>query len=294
MDVFARFHPLVLMGYYVVAFSLLLAIGHPLLFTLTAVLMFLVRLLQDGIRRSFRTLLYSTGAVFLCMVLNPLFNHRGVTLIGMIGNMRITKEAFLYGGHMALMLIASLCLFACFSRYMTVEKIMALSGRCMPAFSLLFSIILRTMPKVKNDYQAMTELHGNSFRVWSALLGVVMEDGVERSIAMRQKYYGEKKRSHYWTKKFMWQDWLFLMVLGGMVVYLFWHVLTRQVSTRFFPSVYLEEIALWQWCLYIFYMGIPIWLRGKEECKWFLWKRKITGSVIHNRKNQPFPLRSGR
>ena len=169
MDIFARFHPLVLVGYYVVAFSLLLAIGHPLLFALTAVLMLFVRLLQAGIRQSLRTLLYSTGAVFLCMVLNPLFNHRGVTLIGMIGNMRITKEAFLYGGHMALMVIASLCLFSCFSRYMTVEKIMALSGRCMPAFSLLFSIILRTIPKVKSDYQAMTELHGNSFGVWSAL-----------------------------------------------------------------------------------------------------------------------------
>ena len=37
MDVFARFHPLVLVGYYVVAFSLLLTIGHPLLFALTPV-----------------------------------------------------------------------------------------------------------------------------------------------------------------------------------------------------------------------------------------------------------------
>ena len=43
MDVFARFHPLVLVGYYVVAFSLLLTIGHPLLFALTAMLMLFVR-----------------------------------------------------------------------------------------------------------------------------------------------------------------------------------------------------------------------------------------------------------
>ena len=91
MDVFARFHPLVLVGYYVVAFSLLLTIGHPLLFALTAMLMLFVRLLQAGIRQSLRTLLYSTGAVLLCMALNPLFNHRGVTLIAMIGNQRITK-----------------------------------------------------------------------------------------------------------------------------------------------------------------------------------------------------------
>lgn len=294
MDIFAKFHPLVLTGYYVIAFFLLLVVGHPLLFALTAALMFVVRLMQDDIRQSLRTLVCCVGAVFLCMILNPLFNHRGVTLIGMIGNVRITKEAFLYGGHMALMVIASLFLFACFSRYMTVEKIMALCGRCMPAFSLLFSIILRTIPKVKRDYQAMKELHGNGFKVWSPLLGVVMEDGVERSIAMRQKYYGEMKRSHYWTKKFRWQDWLFLAGLGAMAVYLFWYMLTKQASTRFFPSVCLEKIALWQWCLYLFYMGIPIWLWGKEECKWFLWKRKITDSIIHNSKNRPFPLRSGR
>lgn len=293
MDLFAKFHPLVLLAYYVVAFVLLLIVGHPLLFALTAILMFLVRFLQIGVRQSLQSLLYSALAFTLCILINPLCNHRGVTLIAMVGNLRITKEALLYGGHMALMLLASLFLFACFSQYMTVEKVMALSGRCIPSFSLLFSIILRTVPKVKRDYQAMSELHGNRPKVWSALLGVVMEDAVERSIAMKQKHYGEKKRTQYWTKKFLWQDWLLSIVIGGMTAYIFWYIATVRFSTRYFPSVYLGEISLWQWCLYFFYMGIPVWLRGKEECKWFLWKRKITGSITHNRQSRPFPLQSG-
>lgn len=288
MDLFAGRHPVVILGYYVTALVLMLLIGHPLLFALTAGLMFINRLFQVGGRQSLRSFCYSVGTFFLCLIINPLFNHRGVTLVCQFGDTRITQEAILYGGHMALLLLASLFLFACFSQVMTAEKIMSLTGKRLPSFSMLFTMILRTVPKVRHDFQSMTELHGNRPKVWSALLGVILEDSAERSIAMKYKRYGEKKRSHYFEKKPDMQDCLMMVCLCGMVGYFVWRIAAGRPSIRYFPSLHMDSISRWEWCLYLFYMGLPVWLRGKEELKWFLWKQKITDSIIRNKQSQPF------
>lgn len=288
MDSFAKRHPVVILGYYVIAFMLMLLIGHPLLFAVTAGMMFVNRFLQVGGRQSMRSFFYSIGTFLLCLIINPLFNHRGVTLVCQLGDMRITREAILYGGHMALLLLASLFLFACFSQVMTAEKIMSLTGKRLPSFSMLFTMILRTVPKVRHDFQTMTELHGNRPKVWSALLGVIMEESAERSIAMKYKRYGEKKRSHYFERKLDTQDWLMVVCLISMLGYFGWRIAAGMPSVRYFPSLHIDAISRWEWCLYIFYMGLPVWLRGKEECKWFLWKRKITDSIIRNKQSQPF------
>lgn len=294
MDIFAKRHPVVIFAYYLIAFMIMLIIGHPVLFAITAGCMVFCRFLQVGGRLCLRSLFYSLGAIALCLIINPLCNHRGVTLLFTIGDMRITKEAVLYGGHMALLLVASIYMFSCFSYYMTAEKIMSLMGKHFPSFSMLFSMILRVVPKVKKDFREITQLHGNRPKVWSVLLGIEMEEAVERSIAMRQKKFGEKKRSHYWSTTMVWQDWFMVIVMCGMLVYLVWLRVAGIAYVRYFPSIQISHISWWQWCVYGGYMGIPIWLRGKEECKWFLWKQKITGSITHNKQNQPFFSNGGK
>ena len=294
MDTFSKRHPLCILGYYMIALMCLFMAGHPLLFLITAVLMFICRLTQIGVRRSIRSFFYSMGAVVLCLVVNPLCNHRGVTALFTIGDMRITKEAIWYGGHMSLLLLASVFLFSCFSYYMTAEKIMSLMGKQFPSFAMLFTMILRVVPKVRKDFQEITAYHGNRPKVWSALFRNEMEEAIERSIAMKQKHYGEKKRSHYWKKQLTWQDWLLCVMMCGMFGYLIWYRLTETMTVRYFPGIYISSVPWWQWCLYLIYMGIPIWLRGKEECKWFLWRRRITNSIIRNKQSQPFLLQNGR
>lgn len=285
MDPFEKRHPQIILYYYVLVVLLLVLVGHPFLYLLTFVIMFMVRLFQIGIKRSVRSFAFCLSAIAFCLVLNPLLNHRGVTLLMKIGDIRITKEAALYGVHMSLLLLASLFLFSCFSEHMKAEKIMALTGKRFPSFSLLFSMILRTVPKVRKDYLEMTKLHGNGPKVWSAIFGVMMEQSVEQSIAIKQKGFGNKNRTSYWHSPFVWQDYGMLIVIVGMICYLIWHVFCGTFSVRYFPSIYIKPLANWQWCVYILFIGIPIWLRGKEECKWFWWKRRITNSIIHNSQN---------
>lgn len=294
MDSFMKRHPLVTAGYYITAFLMLLMAGHPTLYIVAVICLLVCRFFQIGGRQCLRSLLYCIGAAALCLVINPLFNHRGVTVLFELGDTRITKEAVLYGGHMVLLLIASVNLFSCFSYYMTSEKIMALMGKRLPAFSMLFSMILRMVPKVKRDFKEITRLQGNRPKVWSALFGMGMEESVERSIAMKQKQYGERNRSHYWGMEMAWQDWTMVGLVCCMLGYLIRMKIFGLISVRYFPSIYITHLSWQQWLLYIVYFGMPVWLRGKEECKWFLWRQKITNSITRNRQNRRFLSGNGR
>lgn len=283
MNPFSKLHPVVIFSYYIVTLILLIRAGHPFLFFLLFVLTFLDYGWTVGAVRTIRTFFYSIGAAVLCLIINPLLNHRGVTLLFYLGDTRITKEAVAYGGYMALLLLGTLFLFSCFSEVMTSEKIMTLAGSRFPSFALLFSMILRIVPKVKKDFREMTALHGNRPKVWSALVGKLMEDSVERSMAMKNKGYGSGKRTSCYKRNLIWQDVAVLGMVCLMAVYVVVMQWISPVHVRFFPSIRIDLYAVHDWILWIAYLGLPLWMRGKGELAWLLSRRRITGSIMENR-----------
>lgn len=283
MNPFSKLHPVSVISYYIVTLVLLLWVGHPVLYFLLFVFSLADYGWTAGAVRMIRTFFYSMGAAALCVVINPLLNHRGVTVLFCLGDTRITKEAVLYGLYMALLLLGTLFLFSCLSANMTSEKIMTLSGSRFPAFSLLFSMILRIVPQVKKEFREMTALHGNRPNVWSALVGKLMEDSVERSMAMKQKGYGGGKRTSCYRRKLDWQDAGVLAIVCAMVVYVGVMQTVAPLHVRFFPSMRIEFYTVRDWLLWAVYLGLPLWMRGKEEIAWLLSRWKITGSITGNR-----------
>jgi len=287
MDRFEQLHPLTILGYYISAVVIMVFYGHPLLTALVFITNLSYYASRNNVFKGGKFLLGGLGTAMICIIINPLFNHRGVTLLFEINNIRITKEAVLYGENMALMLVASLLLFFCFSQIMTAEKIMTLMGKHFPAFSLLFSMILRFVPKAGKDVKEMTALHGNRPVVWSALIGISLEDAMERSISMKGRKFGKKKnRTSYYWKKLSAIDLIIMVVSFMSVTILLVYCLQTGCKVRFFPSVYIETPEIWFWALMIVFYGIPLGMRGKEELSWQLSRRKITNSITRNSQNQ--------
>lgn len=283
MNPFSNLHPLTIVGYYIGTLVLLIWLGHPVLYLLLFVMMLADYGMAVGIKRICKTLLYSTGAAAVCVFVNPLFNHRGVTVLFYLGDTRLTEEAVLYGLYMASLLLGTLLLFSCFSFVMTSEKIMTLAAKRFPSFALLFSMILRIVPKIKKDFKEMTALHGNRPSVWSALIGKWMEDSVERSMAMKNKGYGGGTRTSYFQQHLRAQDIGILLGVCVMAVYVSVMRIYCPVRVQFFPSVQVEMYDTVFWLIWFVYLGIPIWLRGKEEVAWLLSRQKIIGSTIRSK-----------
>lgn len=286
MNPFGRLHPFAILLYYVMAAVLMVGTSDPFVNLTVWIMSLLHYFFLTGMRKGFRMLWYSLGTAVLCLMVNPLLNHRGVTLLFMLGEWRITKEAVLYGMHMAILLLASLLLFSCFSHHMTAEKIMTLMGKRMPSFALLFSMILRFVPKAGKDFREMAALHGNHPSMWQALLGITLEDAVGRSLSMKSRCYGMKTRSSYYHRKMDRSEILLCVccvtVTMGLLVCQYMH----QYRVRFFPSIHMDRLPLWMWTLFFIFYSLPLVWQGKEELSWYLSRRKITDSVTRRKNSQ--------
>lgn len=286
MNPFGRLHPFTILLYYVAAVVLMAGTSHPCLNFMIWIISLVYYFSLTSMRKGMRMLWYSFGAAALCLVINPLLNHRGVTLAFMLGEWRITWEAVFYGMHMAMFLLASLLLFSCFSHQMTAEKIMTLLGKRMPAFALLFSMVLRFVPKAGNDFSKMSAIHGNHPSMWSALLGVTLEDAVERSLSMKSRYYGKGTRSSYYYRKMTGYEiflcFLWVMVPAGVLVC----QCMQKYHIRFFPSIHMDQLSLWMWILLFVFYSLPLIWQGKEKVLWHISRQRITDSFIRRNNDQ--------
>ena len=84
-------------------------------------------------------------------LMNPLFNHYGVTVLFYLYNgTPVTLESVVYGLAMAVMLCEVIIWFQCYNKIMTSDKFIYLFGRVIPGFSLILSMCLRFVPRFKN------------------------------------------------------------------------------------------------------------------------------------------------
>lgn len=96
--------------------------------------------------------------MLLTAVLNPLFNHRGLTILCWLpGGNPLTLEAIAYGIAAAGMLAAAISWFYCLNRVFTTDKFVWLFGRIIPFLSLLVSMTLRFVPQFTARARAVAE-----------------------------------------------------------------------------------------------------------------------------------------
>ena len=96
MNAMARRHPAVLFAYYIMTLVLLIVAGQPLLYGLLLLLMGIDVSLNRGFMKMLKSFVGSLTVVALCVVVNPLLNHRGMTVLFYLNENAVTKEAVLY------------------------------------------------------------------------------------------------------------------------------------------------------------------------------------------------------
>ena len=141
-------HPLCALEYFVVTICVSVTCAHPAYLVLTLVSGAIYTSLLHG--RLMRSLFSMCAAMLIfAAVLNPLFTHRGVTILFYLpsGN-AFTLEALLYGIFAGLMLVCALVEFSCLNAIFTSDKILCLLGKIAPRLALLLSVSLRLIPEI--------------------------------------------------------------------------------------------------------------------------------------------------
>ena len=94
----------------------------------------------------------------MIIVINPLFNHEGMTILGYFktGN-PLTLESIIYGIFMALLMMNVILWFAIYNVIMTSDKFIYIFGRIIPHLSLIISMSLRYVPRFKEQFIRVRE-----------------------------------------------------------------------------------------------------------------------------------------
>ena len=285
MRYFEHLHPVCIFTYYAVVIGMTLVCLHPVMLLISAAgsILFLWRL--KGFRGVARQLAF-VGPMFLLVALaNPLTNHRGVTFLCMFLDQWVTLEAVCYGITAGLSRCALILWFACYQQTMTGDKFLYLFGKAAPSASLLITMTLQLIPKLKNQLvqirQGQEMLRTEEKGIWgklrtalrhtSTLIGWSVENAVEQADSMKARGYGIKRRTTFHLFHFDSRDARFLgtvLALGGAccAARAFGHG-TMEFYPRMDPVI-TGESGMVLYGLFAVLNSLPAVLEGKEAARW--------------------------
>ena len=294
---FSGFHPLVNMVYFLIVILGCAFLLHPVCLGISLAAAVSYCCVLQGWKKTLKTVVcFALPVMILSVLINPLFNHYGVTTLFYLqdGN-PVTLESMLFGLVMALMLCAVILWFQCYSRVMTSDKFICLFGRLIPALSLIISMILRFLPQfirrsrvIEQGQRGIGRDGSGSFRKkfryglqrFSILITWSLENAIQTGDSMKSRGYGLKGRTAYSIFRFTARDGLLLLLTTVPAGLFFAACITGQVYASFNPRIRisgwpLEATGLLLYLFYAFVCFLPVLLELRQAMVWQRQKKRI-------------------
>lgn len=293
-DAFDNVNPVVAFIFFVFALLMPMLLLHPVMLGISLFCAVTWLFFIKG-RGAFSYLLkFVLPLTVLTAVLNPVFNHAGVTILFYIRDNPVTKESIVYGAASAFMLASVVTWFACFNHIFKSDKTIYLLGRFAPGLSLILSMSLRFVPLFSSQAKRISLAQrgagmGTSsgsipsraksgLSILSSLITWGLESSVTTADSMRARGYGLHPRRSFANYRFDRRDALIGsaiavgMTATGLAAYF------KLISVRFFPSIRLNETTplFFAFCaVYALTLLIPVIMNIYEAAKWRLLRSKI-------------------
>lgn len=290
---FERRHPLVITAYYILVLVILMSTTNPLIITACFLGSLSFQLLQLNGRKK-RSVLYPLIFLLIITITNPLFVHRGGTILFFFLSRPVTKEAFIYGFFMGLMIAGVIYLFQNFQSQIDLEQFYYLFGQRFPKLALILTMIFRFIPLFQRYYHELNQVQktvhrtqDRSFKqkvsygldLFGNLFSWSLENAMDTASSMKARGYGIGKRSsrvqYEWQKK----DSFFLLILGVTTIVFMYLLFADRYHFDYYPYVenFFEAFKR-QWASYLGILVLaflPTFNRLKETIIWTILKSKI-------------------
>lgn len=257
MRAFDRLNPFAVFAYFALTAGIAMFSMDPVILGLSmigAVLLFCIRCETKQLPiHIFSMFLFAT-----LTVINPLFQHNGVTVLFVLNDNPVTLEALLYGGNAAVMIVGVLYWFRSFSNIISSDKLLYLFGSVSSKLALMISMSLRFVPlfreqarKTDAAQRAMGEYRQDNIidtlrvklSIFSILVSWALENGIITADSMAARGYGLRKRSYFSPYRFAKKDFFLLaavLILGGAVCAI---MATGELDFAFYPRITALSLA---------------------------------------------------
>lgn len=275
---FTTLHPIVSLFYFVTIFGYSMFLRNPICIGIGLLCATIYSICLNGRKTLQTSLRFLLPMMLLIIIVNPLFNHQGITILGYFKNGNaFTLEACIYGVLSAMLLVTVVQWFSCWNEIMTSEKLIYIFGRIFPAMSLVLSMALRFVPRYREQFQktaaAQTQLgrgmsDGNwilrmrhGVRILSIMITWSLEHAVQTADSMKSRGYGLEGRSSYSPYRWQIADTVCLtavFLIGGYTLY---GVLQGCFTWACYPTflaAFLQNYPnvawrSWMWSFYVAY-----------------------------------------
>ncbi len=295
MNEFKTYHPVVNLVYFVSVIGFSMFLMHPLCLIISLLGSFAFSVVLKGRSAIKFNLKYMLPSFFLMALINPAFNHDGVTILAYFpGGNPLTRESVIYGFASAAMIVSVICWFSCFNELMTSDKIICIFGKAAPSLSLVISMTLRFVPRLTEYIKSASNTQKclgygisqgnilkrakNGVRVLSSAITWSMENAIEISDSMKARGYGLKGRSFYSIFSFDKRDKTALILNLILCFCVFAGKISDQLYFSYFPCVKCAEFSFLSGAAFIAYFILcfyPVIIEIREVRKWKALKSKI-------------------
>ena len=293
-DAFYSVHPAAAMLFFVIVTVTTALILHPVVTGCSLIAACAYAVYLKGGKALKFCLCFVLPLIAIVAVLNPVFNHAGATALFYFRNGNaVTLEAVLYGVNSACMFAALTLWFYCLNCVMSSDKYDYLFGKTIPVLSLVFSMVLRFVPRfvsrIREVAAAQRSLEPRlkmspvrAVKHGLSVIGVTvtwaLEGAVVQADSMKSRGYGLKGRTSFSRYKFEKRDGALLaLMLVCFAVYAAAAALKR-IDFRYYPTIRAagcDAPALAGYAAFALLCLIPLLLNILEDAKWRALRSKI-------------------
>ena len=295
MSEFKTYHPIVNFIYFVCVIGFSCVFLHPIALCISLVSGFTYSVMLKGKKAMKTNLIYMIPMLLAMALINPTFNHEGVTIIEYLpsGN-PLTLESIVYGICAATMIVSVICHFSCYNEIMTSDKFIYLFGKIIPAMSLIISMTLRFIPKFAAQLKVVTNAQRcmgrdvsngsvikrakSGLNILSIMTTWSLENAIETADSMKSRGYGIPGRTAFSIFTFDKRDRKALICILFLGTYTLIGNLMGGMYFRFFPSMKIAEVSAFGISVFVAYLLLcssPIIIELWEVRKWKALRSKI-------------------
>ena len=285
---FSEYHPIVQFAFFFSVITITMFVLHPM-FLGVSFLSGLCYMLY--LRRKKGLLLFLRWIIpsmLLVSILNPLFNHAGMTILLYLpdGN-PLTLESIVFGLVSGILFTSIMLWCICLRETLSSDRIIYLFGKVSPKVGLLISMILRFVPKIADQFRyiraaqhclgrdidqgSLIRRLRNAVRIVSILIQWILENSVDTADSMKSRGYGLKGRTSFSLFRFSLRDAVLfstILLLDFFIGAAFW---TEQLDFFYFPAVSEPDINVQSAVLtaaYSILCFLPLISDRREDRKW--------------------------
>ena len=295
MNEFKTYHPIVNFVYFIFVIGFSCFFMHPVCLCISLVSGFTYSVMLKGKNAIKTNLIYMIPMLLMMALINPAFNHEGVTIIDYLpsGN-PLTLESIIYGLCAAIMIVSVICHFSCYNEVMTSDKFIYLFGKIIPAMSLIISMTLRFVPKFSAQLKVVTNAQRcmgrdvsngsiikrakSGLNILSIMTTWSLENAIETADSMKSRGYGVPGRTAFSIFTFDKRDRKALVCILILGIYTFAGNLMGGMYFNFFPSLKMADTSFFNISVFVAYLLLcicPITIEIWEVRKWKALRSKI-------------------